>query len=197
MKSALTLYEELKDRLDYTLSSWIRLEMNQEEETQSRTILASASFLFDNLFAKEDAGKDLTQEVRLDQGKHFFSSALAEKAALLRVHMSSEVFEDGQSPLRDYLRWVKESEADVKTWNADNYGKLCIVTIEELVNLLTARPTGCEPLRVAELLFLNITETFAFAYKELLGPRFLSQKSAPYFVSVSEAMENIRGEIRD
>ena len=197
MKHATELYEELKDRLDYTLSSWLHIQVTHEEEMKSRTILVASAFLFDNLFAKEDAGKQLTQAASEDQGANFVPKALSETATLLRVNMSSSLFADGKSPLRDYLRWVKESEPDVESWQADNYGKLVIVTVEELVNLFTAKPGHNEPLRVAELLFLNLTEAFAFSYKELLGPRFLSQKSQPYFASVSEAMEGIRAEIRD
>jgi len=197
MKHATELYEELKDRLDYTLSSWLHVQATHEEEIRSRTILVASAFLFDNLFAKQDAGKELTQAAALDQGTHFVAKSLSETATLLRVNMSSSLFAEGQSPLRDYLRWVKESEPEVESWQADNYGKLVIVTVEELVNLFTAKPGHNEPLRVAELLFLNLTEAFAFSYKELLGPRFLSQKSQPYFASVNEAMEGIRAEIRD
>ena len=197
MTKALALYEELKDRLDYTLSSWLHLEVNPEEEIKSRTILGAAAFLFDNLFAKENAGEEITKAVYADQGEKFVAKALSEMATLLRVNMSSDLFAEGKSPLRDYLRWVKETEPEVEAWQNDFQGKLVVVTVEELVNVFTAKPGRNEPLRIAELFFINLTETFAFAYKELLGPRFQASKSIAYFLSVTEAMEGIRSEIRD
>ena len=196
VKKAIAFYEELKDRFDYTLTSWLRLDPH-EFEVATLTTLGASAFLFDNLFAKENAGAEITAAVFADLGSLMQTKALSEEATLLRVNMSSDLFADGQSPVRDYIRWVKETEPDVAAWEKDNYGKLAIVTIENLVNAIVARKKDQEPLRVAELLFLNLTESFAFVYKELLGPRFLSLKSAPYFENVAEAMEHIRGEIRD
>lgn len=197
MKKAVSFYEDSKDRLDYTISSWLHLSLGESEEVKTKTILGAASFLFDNLFAKEDAGRDLTQAVHDDLGTLFSAKALSDMATLIRVNMSSDVFAAGQSPLRDYLKWVAESEPEAGAWINDNAGKLVICTAEEIVNALLERKPNCEPLRVAELLFLNLTEAFAFIYKETMGPRFYGLKSYPYFESVLEAMEGIRGEIRD
>lgn len=196
MKKAVSFYEELKDRLDYTLSSWLRLDP-RESEVPTRITLGASAFLFDNLFAKENAGADITAAVFGDLGSLLQTKALSEEATALRVNMSSDLFADGKSPVRDYLRFVKESEPDVEAWEKDHYGKLVIVTCENLANAISERKKDQESLRLAELLFLNLTEAFALCYKELLGPRFRSIKSAPYFESVTDAMEGIRGEIRD
>lgn len=197
MSKAVAFYDELKDRLDYALSSWLRIEPSIDEEMATRTILGASAFLFDNLFAKEDAGRKLTAEISFDQGRFFVAKALSEKATLLRINMQSDLFADGKSPLRDYLRWIVETEPEVASWSKDLYGQLAIVTIEELVNVFTSKPGKSEPLRVAELLFLNMTEVFCYAYRELLGPRFMGLKSSTYFLTVNEAMEGIRSEIRD
>ena len=197
MKRAIGLYDELKDIFDYTCESWLRLSPTETTVNDSRVILAAASFLFDNLFVQEDAGTEITKEAASDLGHSFAPNRLSQKATVMRLAMSGDDFSLGDSPLRNYIKWVGESEPDALASYKDDYGKLALVTIEELVNLIVAEEKDCTPLRVSELLFLNITEVFFHAYAALLGPRVKKIDSAPYFLSVAEQNERIRAEIGD
>ena len=55
MKQAINAYEQLKDAFDYTLRSWLRLDLTRKGRDESREIIGAACFLFDNLYSHGDA----------------------------------------------------------------------------------------------------------------------------------------------
>lgn len=197
MKTSLEFYEELKDTLDYTCRSWLHMDITPTTEEESRLICGDAAFLFDNIFLKENAGEDITKAVYEDAGNSFSAKKLREKATAMRLAMTGSDFSLGSSPLRDYIKWVAESEPKALLSYEDDYGKLALIAIEELVNLLVENEKDIPPMRIAELMFLNVTELFYRFYKAYKGSTFLTARSAPYFLSVSEAHERIRAEIAD
>ncbi|MBE6134838.1 MAG: hypothetical protein E7179_02370 [Erysipelotrichaceae bacterium] len=197
MKQASEFYEELKDTFDYTCRSWLHMQLTQTTEEESRLIIGAAAFLFDNLFAKENAGADITKLVYEDAGNSYSGKKLSAKATSMRLAMSGDDFSLGTSPLREYVKWVGESEPDALTAYNDDYGKLALITIEELVNLLVEQEKDIPQLRIAELLFLNVIDLYFRFYKQILGEKAKGMKSAPCFLSVEEANQRIRSEISD
>lgn len=198
MSKAATVYEEIKDRLQYTLKSYLRLDLPPATMANAYHLAGAGAFLFDNLFLKEGAGMEITALVAEDSDVNFDPKQLSSLATKIRVNMSSENFSGGSSPLRDYLRWVSEAKPEVKYWEADLAGKLCICLTEELVNLAIQEGGAKGPLRVSEYFFLNFTVMFALLYKECLGlDGYRALKSYIYFQDVEEESERIRGEIGD
>lgn len=194
MKQAINAYEQLKDAFDYTLRSWLRLDLTRKGRDESREIIGAACFLFDNLYAKEDAGKDITKAVAEDLGKRFDPKKLMEMATDMRVFMSGDDFSRGKSPLRDYVKFVEQTEESCRYIHLDNAGKLVYVYSDMLTNLVVEEHSEVHPMRIAELIFLTSTEEFGRLFRETLHEAFPALASSPYFLGVEEAMERIRKE---
>ena len=56
----LTIYEDLYDGFLYTAKSWLHVDLAEATENEGREICAAASFLFDYLFLKENAGRAIS-----------------------------------------------------------------------------------------------------------------------------------------
>lgn len=194
MKRALSLYDDLKSAFDYLTSSWLRYAVNERTEQEAMVILFAGSFLFDNLFAKEDAGKDITALAAKELGDDFKPNDLAETATKLRLAMNAEHFSSNGSPLRDYLLWVAEEHPVVMEMTKDLYGFLPLVIAEAISSLLMEQNEHFLPTEVAELSFLNFVTAFHLNYKEFEGPRFNTRDSAPAFLDVEDEMERITKE---
>ena len=194
MKRALSLYDDLKSAFDYLTSSWLRYAVNERTEQEAMVILFAGSFLFDNLFAKEDAGKDITALAAKELGDDFKPNELAETATKLRLAMNAEHFSSNGSPLRDYLLWVAEDHPVITEMTKDLYGLLPLVVAEAISSLLMEQNEHFLPTEVAELSFLNFVTAFHLNYKELEGPRFNTRDSAPAFLDVEDEMERITKE---
>ena len=197
MKHATDLYDALSETFDYVCKDWLRIDITEHTRNDSRVILAAASFLFDNLFAKEDAGKDLTAAVAQELGASFRAADLSTTATTLRLEMAGDEFQMGTSPFRDYIRWVGEVESIVLQGYSDMLGRLAYVTIEALVNLIIEQEKDANPTRVSEYVFLNIVHEYYLAFRTLMGGQFSAQKSAPFFLDVEEQFESIRAQILD
>ena len=186
----------MKDRFEYTMRSYLRMHLPPATMANATHIIGAGAFLFDNLFLKTGAGLELTRLVEEDCDLNFDAKQLSSLATKIRVNMSSENFSGGSSPLRDYLRWVGETKPEVKYWEADLQGKLCICLTEELVNLAIEEGGAKGHTRVAEYFFLNFTVMFALLYREVFGIEgYRALKSYIYFHDVEEEAERIRGEI--
>ncbi|MBQ7250030.1 MAG: hypothetical protein IJS37_01630 [Bacilli bacterium] len=194
MKRALSLYDDLKSAFDYLTSSWLRYSVNERTEQEAMVILFAGSFLFDNLFAKEDAGKDITALAAKELGDDFKPNELAETATKLRLAMNAEHFASNGSPLRDYLLWVAEEHPVVMEMTKDLYGLLPLAVAEAISSLLMEQNEHFLPTEVAELSFLNFVTAFHLNYKELEGPRFNTRDSASAFLDVEDEMERITKE---
>ena len=57
MKKATILFDELLDGFVYTVKSWLHLDLADNTIRDATIIAASSAFLFDKLFAKENAGE--------------------------------------------------------------------------------------------------------------------------------------------
>ena len=199
MKKATILYDELLDGFVYTVKSWLHLDLADNTIRDAHVIAASSAFLFDKLFAKENAGEEITKAVCENLEADFDAKALSGTATKIRLAMSGSDFEMGHSPLRDYLRWVGDVEPDALRGYQDDAGKLVLLTIEEMTNLILAESDVHEaPMHVAETFFLTITDRYALTFLDLLGKqRFSTFQSSAYFFSVQEQMEQIRSQILD
>ncbi len=197
MKHAQNAYELLNDSFEYAYRSWLRTDMASGSENDAKVIAAAASFLIDNLFAKEDAGSDISRMVYADLLGQYSPKALSEMATKLRLNISGDDFAAGKSPFRDYLAWVAPEEPEVLNAFDDNYGRLALVTIDEYVTMLCVEHPEIEQMRISEIVFLNITQAFALVYKAMLGKDFRTIKSASFFDNVSAQFENIRADIED
>ena len=80
---------------------------------EAKEMTSAACFLLDNLYAKEEAGPELSLLAAADLGKAYSPTHLMDKATEMRVFMSGEDFSLGQSPVRDYIRFVAIDEDEV------------------------------------------------------------------------------------
>ena len=197
MKNAINAYEQLLDAFHYVLNSWLNIKITERGNLEAKEMTAAACFLLDNLYAKEDVGAELSVLVAADLGKAYSPTHLMDKATEMRVFMSGDDFSLGKSPIRDYIRFVAKTEESVTKCYADNAGKLAVVYSDMLTNLVVEECPEVHPMRIAELIFLVITEEFGRLYREILHNAFLALPSAPYFLGVEEAMERIRKENND
>ena len=197
MKNAINAYEQLLDAFHYALHSWLNVKITEYGNIEAKEMTAAACFLLDNLYAKEEAGPELSLLAAADLGKAYSPTHLMDKATEMRVFMSGEDFSLGQSPVRDYIRFVAKTEESITKCYSDNAGKLVVVYADMLTNLVVEECPEVHPMRIAELVFLVITEEFGRLYREILHNAFLALASTPYFLGVEEAMERIRKENND
>lgn len=198
MKKSLSLYEDLKEAFDYLCLSWFKYHPTPSTVDDARVILAASAFLFDNLFAKENAGREVTAAAAKDLGNSFRPRALSEMATKIRLEMSADDFNHGGTTLRDYVRWVAEEHPVILDALKDNYGLLVMATAEEISALINhENKDHLVPLEVAELTMLNMAQVFFLVYKECFGTAFLKNPSAPFFLDVESEMERINKEITD
>lgn len=192
------LFEELLDAEEYVIRSYLRLPSQKKTQQNAMSICAAASFLFDRQFAKEDAGKDLTQLAYEQIGKEFDAKSLSSYATKIRLAMSGPNFSLGGTPIRDYWKWIGEEVPEVKEAIKDEEGLLALATIDELASLLSEDYHDVPSLRISEYLFLNLTVCFFDAYRRLYGnEKFRQKASFPYFQDVEKEFENIRKDIVD
>ena len=197
MKKASDCYYQLTDTFFYLSSSWLHLDLAEGTKREAYNILGAASYLFDNLFAKEDAGEEITRDVYADLLSKYDPKALSSKATAIRLNMSKETFENPGSPFREYYQWILPSEPELQEAMKDNAGLLAFSTIDALVSLVAEQNKEAEPLRIAEIIFLNITKTFERIFRAHYGEDFRFLASSPYFLSVEEEFERIRASIED
>ena len=197
MKNAINAYEQLLDAFHYALHSWLNVKITEHGNIEAKEMTSAACFLLDNLYAKEEAGPELSLLAAADLGKAYSPTHLMDKATEMRVFMSGEDFSLGQSPVRDYIRFVAKTEESITKCYSDNAGKLVVVYADMLTNLVVEECPEVHPMRIAELVFLVITEEFGRLYREILHNAFLALASAPYLLGVEEAMERIRKENND
>lgn len=197
MKKALSVYYDLQNAFEYLSRSWLRYRPNQSTIDDANVILGASAFLFDNLFAKEDAGKEITAAVAKELGASFRPRALSEMATKIRLGMSEQDVRNGGTKLRDYMKWVAEEHPVIYDALNDNYGLLVVATAEELSSLLIQENKDLIPLETAELTLLNIAQAYFLIYKETYGNTFLARSSASFFLDVEFEMERINKEITD
>lgn len=171
--------------------------MAEGTKADAYNILGAASYLFDNLFAKEEAGEEITRDVYGDLLSKYDPKALSSKATSIRLNMSKETYQSSGTPFRDYYQWILPSEPELEEALKDNAGLLAFSTIDALVSLITEQNKEAEPLRIAEVVFLNITRSFERIYRSHYGENFRQLASSPYFSSVEEEFERIRASIED
>ncbi|HBS02777.1 MAG TPA: hypothetical protein DEA63_02795, partial [Firmicutes bacterium] len=70
-------------------------------------------------------------------------------------------------------------------------------TIDAIVSLLAQDNKEAAPLRISEIIFLNVTRTFERIFRAHFGPAFQSLRSSAYFISVEEQFERIRASIEE
>ena len=196
MQKSLYIYENLKEAFEYLCSAWLRYYPTQSTIDDANVILAASSFLFDNLFAKENAGREITAAAAKDLGAAFRPRALSEMATKIRLGMSADDISKGGTHLRDYIQWVAEEHPVVLDALKDDYGLLVIATAEEVASLIVIENKDCRaPVEVAELTLLNIAQAYYLCYKEFFGATFLRNPSAPFFQDLEEEMDRINKEI--
>lgn len=197
MKHALDVYEELKDASEYALSDWLRLPVNDDLSFELINLNAAAAFIFDRLFAKENAGVEVTKCAEEDLMEHYSAEALSNEAAELLLRMKEADFEKDQSDFAGYYRFITQTEDYVKEASKDSEGMLALIYIEKLISIIMKANKEQNSLRVGEVVFVNLTAAWALIYKELYGPRFVGLRSSPYFEGVEEAASRIRCEINE
>ncbi len=197
MKKASDCYYQLTDTFFYLCSSWLRLDLAEGTKEDAYNILGASSYLFDNLFAKEDAGEEISRDVYQDLLSKYDPKALASKATSIRLNMSKETYQSKGTPFRDYYQWILPAEPELQEALKDNAGLLAFSTIDALVSLIAEQNKEAEPLRIAEIIFLNMTRAFERIFRAHYGEDFNFIASSSYFSSVEEEFGRIRASNED
>ena len=197
MNHAKNNFEILTDAFDYAVRNWLRLDMTEGAMKEATVIHIACAFLLDNLFAKENAGRELTKLARDELGNDFDPKKLSDMATKIRLLMSGDDFASGKSPLREYLYWIAQDKEEVLEAFKDNAGRLDLVYIDELVTLVCVEHTEVERIRIAEILFLNMTDAIIHILKNVLKERYKSLDSYVFFNDIEEEFELIRSRIED
>lgn len=106
-------------------------------------------------------------------------------------------YESRGTPFRDYYQWLLPSEPELSCALLDQAGLLSFATMDALITLLSEQNKECAPLRIAEVIFLNITRSFERILKSHYGESFASIPSSRYFSSVEDEFSLIRSSIED
>ncbi len=197
MNKAISIYEDLVDGFLYTAKNWLHLDLADKTVQEGKEISAAASFLFDNLFLKENAGAAISKAAREDLGNDFRPERLGSLATKMRLAMTGNDFMEGTSPLREYIKWVTDYEPAVRNAPLDDAGKLVLVVAEEFTNLLLRENQDEKaPMHIAEIVFLTTADKFRLFFLDSLGREaFRVFRSYPFFESIETEMERIRTEI--
>ena len=197
MKFAEKTFEDLQDAFLYCVNDYLHDSLLPASEEDAYYVLAASAFLLDNLFAKENAGPEVTQIAKNNITGSLNPKKLNTLATKMRLNLTGEDFARGKSQFRDYLNWIMDSEEVVKDAFADMAGRLVLVTVDELTSIVCQDLHEVEPMRVAEMLFIAIGARFDLLYRELFGPRFMTLKSIAFFLDLEEQGERIRSELAD
>ena len=197
MNHAKNNYEILSDAFDYAVRNWLRLDMTPGAMREATIIHIACAFLLDNLFIKEGAGPELTKIAMEELGTDYDARKLSDMATKIRLSMSGDDFASGKSPLREYLYWIAQDKEEVLEAFKDNAGRLDLVYIDELVTMVCIEHTEVERIRIAEILFLNMTDAITHILKEVLKERYKSLDSYVFFNDIEEEFELIRSRIED
>ena len=190
-------FETLYDAFDYAVRNWLRLDLTEGAMKEASVIHIACAFLLDNLFVKENAGTELTSIAREELGNDFDPRKLSDMATKIRLLMSGDDFASGKSPLREYLYWIAQEKEEVLEAFKDNAGRLDLVYIDELVTLVCVEHTEVERIRIAEILFLTMTDAMINLLKRILKERYKSLDSYIFFNDIEEEFEIIRARIDD
>lgn len=197
MEKALDAYEQLKDASTYVLEDWLRLPISKDLSSQILYLNGASAFLFDRLFAKENAGMAISLAVKTDLMEVYVPETLSDLAAELLLRLKSFDPEKDPGDFSEYYRFIIQTEDYVPDGLRDDQGKLALIYIEKLVNLIMDANKDQSGLKVGEIVFLNLTDAWRLIYKGFFGPRFMSLQSFQYFEGVNEESERIRADINE
>ena len=197
MKFAEKSFEELQDAFLYCVRDYLHDDLLPASLDDAYYVLGAAAFLIDNLFAKENAGLEVTQITKNNLTGSLDPKKLSSMATKIRLALEGEDFQRGKSQFRDYLNWISESEEVIQDAYADMAGRLVLVTADELTSIVCSDLHQVEPMRIAELMFIVIGSRFDLVYRELFGPRFMTLKSIAFFLDLEDQGERIRSELAD
>jgi len=197
MKNAINVFAELQDATAYALKDWLRLPLEEEDEAETINLNAAAAFLFDRLFAKENAGSEITAAAKDELKDRFNPHKLSLLASELLTRTKGIDFEKDPSPFSQYYRFIVKTENYVKKGLEDEQGLLTLVYIEKFVSIVMKAHRDQSNLRVGEIAFVNLTASWRLIYKDFYQERFTSLQSYPYFEGVEEAAEQIRSAINE
>ena len=197
MKFALNVFEELKDSVDYTIRSWLNTEVSSLCHDNLINIIGATAFNFDNLFAKQNAGNDISKIV-YENSFDYKRDELSNAATTLRFKMNNKVFDQGESEFKNYFIWISNQEEVLKFAYKDSAGQLILASIDMIVSSIVADKKETIPaMRIAELVFLNLVNTFNLLYKEFFKDRYKQLECYLFLNEIEVASEQIRAQISD
>lgn len=197
-KYACKFYEELNDTVSYCLKDWLKIELSKTSEEKILMLNGAGAFLFDHLFAGQNAGRDITAQATMMTKFKFEYERLSKPALAISNKMRSQWGCNGpETPFMKYYRFIGETEKYIDAAKEDEAGRLVIAYVDELINLVCEEKKDISYLKIGEALFLNVVDSWRLAFLDLLGERFKGYPSFPFFQGVAEEFERIRSEIID
>lgn len=191
MNYALDTYDLLNDRLDYVERNWLRKRFANTTKDQIHYLNGAFCYLLGRYFFDEPVDKEITQFVHDDILGNFQAKALSEKAVNLKFRYESQDFLKGDSELLHYLKFLAETEDYVYDGIKDIMGRIVLAYIEELIEIIKEDDKDFAPLRISEIIFLNITSAMQHQFLSKFGLSFKANPSYPYFEGVNQAYERI------
>lgn len=196
MKHAIDAFTLLLDQFEYTVDSFLRLDISSGAKEEAINVIAASSFLLDKIFAKEDAGKEITLLAKEELSK-FDPSKLLDNAASIKLSMASKKLFEDASALKEYLDWLKPVESAPSYLTCDDYGRLALVCIDKLSSIVVDDQNAQARLRICEMMFLNISDSFYQIYLNISPEDFKQKNSYIGFKSINESLDDIRKHIYD
>lgn len=196
MKHAIDAFTLLLDQFEYTVDSFLRLDISSGAKEEAINVIAASSFLLDKIFAKEDAGKEITLLAKEELSK-FDPSKLLDNATSIKLSMASKKLFEDASALKEYLDWLKPVESAPSYLTCDDYGRLALVCIDKLSSIVVDDQNAQARLRICEMMFLNISDSFYQIYLNISPEDFKQKNSYIGFKSINESLDDIRKHIYD
>ncbi len=196
MKHAENAFQLLLDQYSYTIDSYLRLDLSNKTIDEIKIVLGGSSFLIDKLFAKENAGKEITNLIEEEMDNPNLEK-LVDEATKLKMAMDKKEILSKGSPLKNYLDWLRKSEDAPSYLTCDNYGRLALATLDDIVSITCDEQSSESHLRITELLFLNIVDSFYQIYMTLDSATFKKHNSYIGFKQINAALDDIRKHIYD
>jgi len=199
MKYSIDAFEQLQDFASYVGKGYLNSTLSPTALDQITYLNGAFCFLLDRSLFNEKAGPDLTEEVESSIQVQYEPKKLSDIALMLSEESKDNKFLSDKGSFSKYYEFIIETERYIECASNDEYGLLTLVYLKALSSIIEidTKPTGIDPLKINEVVFLNGTYSVMLIIKGFLGKAFTSLESFPFFDEVSTHAERIRREILD
>ena len=179
---------EFSDIIAYALSSWLRADPSAALSKIDEITMA-ASFLFTTKVLKKEFRSE-DELARLPSTR--------DTAVSIQLKTSGLSLLEGGTPFRDYFGWIRDAVPETRFAGQDYESLLALAVADELVtDIIAAMGEKTSPTFLSEIIYLYVVDFFRQSMLEECPDHYRALRSFPFFESVAEEFQLIRGEIPD